>query len=158
MKRIIFGTFLLLTSTFLYADLEIDDFYICIDNSKIALGDEFSKAIDILGITDYDIQDYGSITLRMYRYDTVIISASNTESEEGKNRIYGISLLSDRYSIIDGLTIGSPRDDVFQLLGQPDTVFKGALYYFNEDFDVLELKLTFDSEDKIDAIRIFMGT
>ncbi len=35
MKRFIFGTLLLLGSTFLYADFEIDDFYICIDNSKL---------------------------------------------------------------------------------------------------------------------------
>ncbi len=109
-------------------------------------------------MTDYEIRDYGSITLRVYRYDNVAISTSNTESEDGKNRIYGISLLSDRYSVINGLTIGSPRGDVLRLLGQPDTVFKGAFYYFNEDFDVLELKLTFDSDNKIDTIRIFMGT
>lgn len=158
MKRVIFGVLLLLTGTFLYADLEIDEFYVCIDETKIELGGEFATAIDILGITDYEIRDYGNIKLRMYIYENLEIYTSNAEPEDGKNRIYGISLLSDRYSIIHGLTIGSPRDDVLRSLGQPDTVYKGALYYFNEDYDVLELKLTFDSDEEIDTIRIFMGT
>ncbi len=144
----------------LFADLSREDFFVLIEGRKIHLGDNFAKGIEIFGKTNYEVRSYPSITLREYTYEDISFFTSRRykEDTEESSMIFGINFTSGKYSVIKNLTVGDSLADVILRLGQPTKIRKGVFYYYNHDYDVLMLKIMFDSDEKIKSIKIFMGT
>ena len=158
MKRLFIYLISIMLCSPLFADFPKEKILVIIKEEEIHLGDDFCKIIDILGNTSFILHSSNYIILRKYEYDNLIIYTSNPESDECTKLIYGIYFSSKTYSLINKITIGSSKIDVIITFGKPDDIYKNSFYYYNEEFDILELKITFESEDNICSIQLFMGT
>ena len=135
--------------------LSISDFYCICDGKKIKLGQSLvqydseyeTKKSEIikLGKTGYKVYDYS--------WGKIYIPKSS------KNyKIFGIEINNSDVIILDDIKIGSSKTFVKNKLGKPYREINNTVYYYNDDFDVLELKITFDNDERVSAIRLFMGT
>lgn len=135
--------------------LSISDFYCICDGKKIKLGQSLvqydseyeTKKSEIikLGKTEYKVYDY--------LWGKIYIPKSS------KNyKIFGIEIKNSDIIILDDIRIGSSKTFVKNKLGKPYREMNNTVYYYNDDFDVLELKITFDNDERVSAIRLFMGT
>lgn len=88
--------------------------------------------------TTKDSFDFGGMLIpyKEYHYDDAFFTVID---EEHNKHIIAINLLSDSYSLNNGLSIGHTKEQVFELCGEPtftDFDYSGAevISYFSEEY------------------------
>lgn len=157
MKHTIILLVIICNAFFIWADLPQDVFFMKVNENIIHIGDDFRIIKEILGDRKFEIVDNNYITLRVYDYCELVVFTSNSEELEANNRIYSLKILGSEYEVTNGIRIGDSKNSIEEILGQPKYDRSNTYYYYNNDFDKLELKFTFDNE-KVSEIQISMGT
>ena len=155
-RKIIFLFSLLIIMSIVFSQsLEISDFYIIDKNYKISLGHSLLDYDNSCINKQFKEKETGNMKYKIFDYPwgKIYTSAYSTDY-----MIFGIEINSSEISIIQNIKLGTDKNSVQKKLGLPDYSINNIMYYHNDDFDVLELKLFFDKEDKISKITLFMGT
>ncbi|MEL3907371.1 MAG: hypothetical protein P1P65_10195 [Treponema sp.] len=117
MKKMLISIMVLFYSSLLFADLAMNDFFVVIQGEKIELGDPIGKIFKIFGKTTYKLRPYSSMTYREYDYqDIIILTSAHSPSETEDNHIWGMSLISNKYSVIKNLRtcLDTMKDDILR--------------------------------------------
>ncbi len=156
MKKIAYVIALLSLCFNAYSQLPQDEFTVIINDNEISLGDRVIDAIALLGVVDYELHDNSYITLREYSYPWGKMYTSNTDD----GLVFGITSEFEVVKTKTGITVGDAKKNVLDMYGEPYRNIENPnlLYYVNNDFDVLELRFTFDENDVVSSLSIFMGT
>lgn len=154
-KNILVSLIILMFYSFTYSqNLKISDFYICKDNKKIFLGDSLKQTCDNFDLDKFDIKLLGNMKYKVFSFSWGDVYTSDYSKEY---TIFGVELKNSEACIIENLRVGDNKKTVLNKLGIPAREIDNIFYYYNDDFDVLELKIIF-LEDKISKIVLFMGT
>lgn len=95
-----------------------------------------------------------------YLFPSLEVDASNAECEE-KRIVFIISLKDKNNQNIKTAKLIGMRDEktsVIKKYGEPFKDIDNYLYYYNDDFDYMEIRFRFDKNNLIDEIIISMGT
>jgi len=152
---------LLLVSRNIFADIPQESFAVFYEKSshEIKLGDEILAVFRILGKVKSITKKYSNTVLNEYRYAGVTFSTrSGDESKEEEKSILSIEFTSSSVSLHDGITIGSSKKDILKKLGQPEDTIGDSCFFYNHEWDLLEMEINFDCKDIVERIRISLGT
>jgi len=152
-----------MADTNLFANLPMDE-YVIIDKSKnveIRLGIRFSEICQIYpNLLYYSIRKYSNITFKQYPAEGIIFSisafAKPEEVQDADVRL--IEIFSNRYSTKRGVTIGTSKEEVLSKYGNADYIDNNSYYYYNEEWDVMELMFKFDENGLVSFIYLAAGT
>ena len=158
MKRLfisIFVSLLFCTSLFAQKKMSIFDFYYINDNKKYKLGDSLMDFDVECNIKETKIITIGYSEYRVFDYNWGKIY---TSVKSDNNTIFGIEINKNEGAIKGGVMVGSKKEFVINNLGYPYYIKDNSFYYYNDDFDVLELRISFNENNIINEISFFMGT
>lgn len=156
-RRIILITMLIFSGLCsCYAEkMGIKDFYCIVNGEKIFLGDSLKEHIGICDLKKYSVQKIGGIEFKVYDTGWGQIYVSGYSEDY---RIFGIAVKGVDVKIINDIKVGMKKKRVLELMETADRIINNEFYYYNDDFDVLELKISFDKKNEISEIRMFLGT
>lgn len=135
-------------------NLSVSDFYIIENNNKISLGDSLKKYYNSLDLDNFTILSFENMKFKVFNFDW---GQAYTSFFSDDFTIYGFVLKNSEAKIIDGIKVGLAKDIVLTKLGSPHRREGNTFFYYNDDFDVLELKIVLVN-GKISEINLFMGT
>jgi hypothetical protein len=163
MKKI--AVLMLLFSNFpTFADILIDEGLVIdsLNKQEIMLGNKLSKVKAIYpNLYLKGERKYSNITLREYYADGIIFSISamgGKDDIENDAPIIKIEIASNRYSTKRCVSIGDTRNDVLEKYGTADYIQDNFFYYYNHEYEVLELEFGFNAEGVINSIVVAVGT
>ncbi len=135
--------------------MAITDFYITYNDVEVRLGESLIK-LD----SDCINKEYKILKNNSYRYKVFDYSWGQVYTfEKSKDyKICGFVINSDEVFIIDKIRLGSEKQIVLEKRGIPFYQDDNSVFYYNDDFDVLELKISFDKNNIVSKIQLFMGT
>ena len=136
-------------------NLSVSDFYCICAGKKIQLGQSLVQYDSECVTKKSEIIKLGKTEYKMYDYSWGRIYIPKSSKNY---KIFGIEIKKSDATIIGDIKIGLSKDFVKNKLGKPYREIDNTLYYYNDDFDVLELKIIFDNDERVSAIRLFMGT
>jgi hypothetical protein len=152
--------FLVFLPCYSFADIPTGSFSIIEkkSNTAIKLGDSLSVFLSVFGKTTPVEKKYSNISLLEYRYKDLIFATSAVpEVDENKKLILSIEFRSALVQLVDGFQVGTAKKDVLEKYGPPEEIVENAYYFYNHEWDLMEMKITFDKRDKIESIRISTG-
>lgn len=155
-KKVLFTVFIVfITSLCSSRNLKIKDFYFCENGNYIYLGDSLKKYDPLCDTKPFILKDLGNNRFKVYNYKWGEIYVPYKSSSY---KIFGIVITSPKVNIIDFIKVGDSKKRTLEILGTPEINNKSNISFYNEDFDVLELKIYFNVFKRISKIQIFMGT
>ena len=135
--------------------LSISDFYCICNEQKIKLGQSLLQYDSECETKDFQIIKFGKTEYKMFEYKWGKIYVPKRSKDF---KIFGIEIKQSDVTIFGDIKIGSSKTFVKRALGKPYREIENSVYYYNDDFDVLELKISFDNDEKVSVIRLFLGT
>lgn len=147
--------FLLFSVPIFSQNLNIEDFFIVIKQEKIHLGDSLIKYDPLCGTKKVQTKETVNMKYKIFDYSWGKVYTSFYSDDY---TIFGIEITDNSVSIIKNIQIGTSEQQVEALLGNPAFERDHEVYYYNDDFDVLEICIKYNNENIVSAISLFMGT
>lgn len=126
--------------------------------NKVYLGDCYSKNL----ITSEELQSYKWISSYGMSYQKKIFKGIELDINDNQPNedlmVFVISISDGTWETSRGAHIGMNIEEIKKLYGHPSSDFEGFLFYYNDDFDELEICFYFDSKGIIQRIVLSMGT
>lgn len=126
--------------------------------NKVYLGDCFSKSL----ITSEELQSYKWISSYGMSYQKKIFNGIELDINDNQTNedlmVFIISISDESWATSRGAHVGMNIEEVKKLYGPPSSDFEGFLFYYNDDFDELEICFYYDKKGIIQRIVLSMGT
>lgn len=134
--------------------LSLQDAGIVASNVSLFVGDDFKPVVDTIGeaeiVEGQACLDDGFDTNYYYGGEDLIVY---TYAQDGKQIIYDIYAESDAYVTLKGVKVGSTREDVEKIYGEPNET-AGASYKYYVENEKTVLSFDFNSDDTVKAIDL----
>ncbi len=156
MKKMLICLFIFVTiCVFGYTkDFAVSDFYVIENEYKISLGDSLKNKFNVNDLNSFKVCNLDNMKFKVFSFSWGEVYTPFSSDEL---TIFGLKLKNQDAKIIGDLRVGMPEELVLKKLGRPYLRKDDSLFYYNDDFDVLELKIIL-TNGIISEINLFMGT
>ncbi len=130
----------------------------CDQMIKISLGDLYSGDITKeKELLSYRWNSPYGMKYQKKIFKGIELDFSDKETPE-EMMVFIISLSDESWLTFRGAHVGMTKEEVLKLYGEPSSDNKNFLFYYNDDFDELEIHFYYDSDEIVQRIMICMGT